>query len=168
MECFPIPGETVRATMIPAPIKFIGMFMITGINKVTIQVIMVMSTLFVPVRYLLLPIVTLSVLNSQSLISALFLQQFLFQQYPFHGMHAVIVPSGIAVRRDETYGRLDKMMGGYLIPVHFCPASIPHVVFNGCITVQLSCLDQGTLAVPYPMHALVLCILLVQYHPFLG
>ena len=111
---------------------------------------MVMSTLFVPVQYLLLPIVTLSMLNSQFLISTLFLQQ-----YPFHGMYAVIVPSCIAMRRDETYGRLDKMMSGYLIPVHFCPASIPHVDFDGCITVQFSYLDPGALAVPYPMHALV-------------
>ena len=69
VECFPIPGETVRATMIPAPIKFIGMSMTAGINKVTIQVVMVTSTLFVHIWYLLLPIVTLSMLNSQSLIS---------------------------------------------------------------------------------------------------
>ena len=129
---------------------------------------MLMSTLFVPVGHLLLPIVTLRVLNSQSLISALFSQQFLLQQYPFHGMHAVIFPSGIAVRRDDTYGRLDKMMGGYFILFHICPASIPFVDFNGCITMQFSCLDPGTFAVPYPMHALVSCILLVQYCPFLG
>ena len=61
----------------------------------------------------------------------------------------------------------DKMMCGYLIPVHFCPASIPHVDYDGCITMHFSCLDPGTLAVPYPMHAFVLCILLAQYHPFL-
>ena len=126
-----------------------------------------MSTFFVLIQYLLPPVVTLRVLNSQPLISALFLQQFLLQQYPFHGMHAVIVPSGITVGRDETYGRLDKMIGGYLILVHFYPASIPHVDFDGCITMQFSGLDPWTLAVPYHIHALVSCILLIQYHSFI-
>ena len=107
MECFPILGETTRAAMIPALFKFMGMFMTAGINKVTIYVVMMTSTLFVPVWYLL-PVVTLNMLNSQSLISTLFLQQFLLQQYLFHGMHAVIVPLVIAMRRDETNGRLDK------------------------------------------------------------
>ena len=70
--------------------------------------------------------------------------------------------------RDETYWRLDKMMGGYLVPVHFCPASIPQVHFNVCVAMQFSCLDPGALAVPYPMYALVLCILLVDTVHSLG
>ena len=142
------------------------MFTSTSIDKVTIQMVMMSSTFFIPVGYVLFPTVTLSMLNSQSLISTPFLEHFLLQKYPFHGMHTVVVSSGIAMGRDQTYGRLDKMMGDNLLPVHLCSATIPHVDFDGCISIQFSGIDPWTFAVPYPVHALVLCILLVQYHPF--
>ena len=72
VKCLPIPGETARAAMIPAPIKFIGMFTSTSINKVTIQTVMMSSTLIIPIQDVLFPVVTLSMLNSQSLISSPF------------------------------------------------------------------------------------------------
>ena len=144
------------------------MFTSTSIDKVTIQTVMTSSTLLIFVGYVLFPTVTLSMLNSQSLISSPFSLHFLLQKYPFHGMHTVVVSSGIAVGRDQTYGRLDKLVDDNLLSVHFCPATIPHVDFDGCISIQFSGLDPWTFAVPYPVHALVPRIFLVQYLPFFG
>ena len=79
VKCLPISGETAWTSMISTSIKFIGMFTSTGINKVTIQEVMVLSTLFIPVQYLFLPTGTLCMLNSQFLISTFFLQDFLLQ-----------------------------------------------------------------------------------------
>ena len=49
------------------------------------------------------------------------------------------------MRRDETYGRLDKMMDSYLISVHFCPAFIPHVDLIGASLCNFLALTQGHL-----------------------
>ena len=59
-------------------------------------------------------------------------------------MHAVIIPPSISVRRDDTYGRLDKLVGGYVLPFSFHQGTLTHTNFDEGIAVFLA-LTQGHL-----------------------